>query len=193
MNHLPLLAGLVIFLGSHLFLVLARQRVDALKARLGANTWRGIHSVLALVGLGLIIYGFGLSRAAPVFLWQPPLWTPHVAALFSALAMFLLVATLVPGNHLKVKLGHPMYAAIKLWAFAHLLANGRLGDVLLFASFLAWSVIGFTRSRRRDRAQGASHGDAAWSRTLAVLAGGIVLTFAIVHSLHHILIGVPVH
>ena len=192
MSHGILIAGLILFLGIHLMLALDRERVESLKLSLGANAWRGIHSLVAVVGLVLIIWGFGLSRAEPVFIWQPPLWTRHVAALFSEAAIFFLVAALIPRNYFKAKFGHPLFIAIKLWAFAHLLANGRLGDMLLFGSFLIWSIIGFTRARRRDRLAGTVWPSSAWSGTTITVIVGLIFSAAIMFWLHERLIGVPV-
>ena len=44
---------------------------------------------------------------------------------------------------------HPMLAAVKFWAFAHLLSNGSLADVLLFGGFLAWAVLDRISLKRR--------------------------------------------
>ena len=92
----------------------------------GILVWRGIYTVVSLVGLGLIIYGFGLSRADPVFLWNPPVWTRMAAITLTLFAFFLFAAANIPHNHIKAKLGHPMFAGTKIWALAHLIANGRL-------------------------------------------------------------------
>ena len=192
MSHLVLVAGLVLFLGIHLFLALFRDKVGLLKESLGNHVWRSIHSMFALAGLALIIYGYHLSRMDPVFLWNPPAWTRHTAALFAGFAMILAVASLVPGNHIKAAVGHPLYAAVKLWAFAHIIANGRLGDLLLFGSFLAWSIIGFSSARKRDRKLGTPKPAATVPATLATLALGLGLIVAIVLWLHLQLIGVPV-
>ena len=94
-----------------------------------------------------------MARSEPVVLWNPPLWTRHLASLLVLVAFVLLVAAYVPRNHFKAAFGHPMFAGVKTWAFAHLLSNGTLADLLLFGGFLAWSVLGF-RSRPPPRPQG---------------------------------------
>src|SRR5690606_6525630 len=123
-------------------------------------------------GLVLIVYGYGASRADPVFVWNPPLATRHVAVLLAWIAFVLLAAASIKGNHFKQKLGHPMYAGVKIWAFAHLIANGRLGDIVLFAAFMAWAIAGFAISRRRDRAAGVLAAEARMSQTVITLVAG---------------------
>ena len=102
----------------------------------------------------LIVWGYGLARLDPVVLWDPPVWTKHIAVLLILLAFVLFAAFLVPAGRIKARLGHPMLLSVKVWAFAHLLANGTLADLVLFGSFLVWAIADFAASRRRDRAAG---------------------------------------
>jgi uncharacterized membrane protein len=147
-----LILGLVIFLGVHSVRIVADDWRTSQIARLGENRWKGAYSLLSAIGLGLIVWGYGLSRAEPVVLWVPPLWTRHLAAVLTLPAFVLLVAAYVPGSRIKAAIGHPMMLGVTVWATAHLLSNGRLGDALLFGAFLVWSVLGFHAARRRDRA-----------------------------------------
>ncbi|MBI3523445.1 MAG: NnrU family protein [Betaproteobacteria bacterium] len=149
-----LLLGLLIFFSVHSVRIVADGWRTQQIARLGENRWKGLYSLVSLIGLGLIVWGYSLTRGAPD-LWTPPVWTHYLAALLTLPAFVLLTAAYVPGSRIKAAIGHPMLAGVKLWAFAHLIANGRPGDVLLFGSFLAWSVIAFVSARRRDRAAGA--------------------------------------
>jgi uncharacterized membrane protein len=104
------------------------------------------------VGLALIVWGYGLARAEPVALWVPPKGMAHAASLLTLVAFVLLVAAYVPRNALKQRLKHPMVLGVKVWAFAHLLSNGTLADVVLFGSFLVWAVLSFRAARLRDAA-----------------------------------------
>ena len=109
---------------------------------------------------------------APVAVWSPPLWTQYVAALLTIPAFILLAAAYVPGTRIKRAVGHPMVAAVKVWAFAHLIANGTLADVLLVGSFLAWGILDFASARRRDPPGGTEYVAGPMSRELtAVLVG----------------------
>jgi len=136
-----LILGLILFLGIHSIRIFA----DGLRSRqvekFGLLGWKAIYSIIALLGFVLIIYGYGEARLAPVVVWSPPVWTRHLAALLTIPAFILLVAAYVPGTRIKQKVGQPMVASVKIWAFAHLLANGALADVLLFGAFLAWAFL----------------------------------------------------
>lgn len=186
-----LILGLILFIGTHSM----RIFVDGWRAnfitQFGTNTWKLVFSLISVAGLVLLIYGYGLTRQDPVFLWNPPIWTRHLAMPLVWIAFVLVAATYVPGNGIKPKLGHPMYAGIKLWAVAHLLANGRLGDVVLFGVFLLWAVLGFARSRRRDRAQGLIYPAGTMGRTILTVVVGTLAWALFVFWLHRLLIGVP--
>jgi uncharacterized membrane protein len=187
-----LLLGLLIFFASHSVRIIADDWRAKFIAEKGNLAWRGLFSVVSLVGLVLIIYGFGMSRADPVFLWNPPLWTRHVAALLVLVAFFLLVAAYIPRNHIKAKLGHPMFLGIKVWAFAHLIANGRLGDVLLFGTFLVWAIVGYSAARKRDRKAGVVYESGTLTGSALVSSAGTVAYAVFAFGLHSLLIGVPV-
>ena len=143
-----LIIGLVIFFGLHSIAIVSPEfRSDAMH-RLGEGAWKGVYGLASLVGLGLMIYGFGLARGASVVLYTPPSWMRHVALLLMLPVFPLLIAAYLPGR-IKAATKHPMLAAVKFWAFAHLLVNGRLADVLLFGGFLAWAVADRISLKRR--------------------------------------------
>ena len=169
-----LLLGLLLFLGTHSIRIVADGWRMRQLARLGENGWKGLYSIVALAGFVLLVWGYGQTRVAPVDLWNPPLWTRHLAALLTLPAFVLLAAAYVPGNRIKAALGHPMLAGTKLWAFAHLISNGRLGDVLLFGAFMAWSVACFIAARRRDRSAGTRYPAGGLAGDAIVLIVGVV-------------------
>ena len=185
-----LLAGLVLFLGIHSTRIWADGWRSQVVARIGLQPWKMLYTALSVAGLVLIVWGWGLARQSPVLLWQPPAGLRHAAALVTLLSFVLLAAAFVPGNQIKARFHHPMVLSVKAWALAHLLANGSLADVLLFGSFLAWSVAQFIVLRRRDRRDGRSYPPGRLGATvLAVLAGGVAwAVFAF--WLHAVLIGV---
>lgn len=167
-----LVIGLLLFLGTHSVRIVAEPWRSATRARIGALPWKGIYSLLSIAGFVAIVWGYGLARQQPVVLWEPPLAMRHIAALLTLVAFVLLVAAYVPGNAIKARLGHPMAAGVKIWAFAHLLANGTLADALLFGAFLAWAVLSFRASRARDRAAGTRYAAGGVGATaLAVVVG----------------------
>ena len=187
---LVLIAGLVIFLANHSVRIFAEDWRQGLIARIGEGPWKGLYSLVSIVGLVLIVWGYGLSRLDPVVLWSPPIWTKHLAIALNLVAFVLLAAFIVPAGWIKARLGHPMILSVKVWAFAHLLANGTLADLLLFGSFLVWAIADFAASRRRDRAQGTVR-IAGPARNDLIAAGlGVVLWGAILLRLHLWVIGV---
>jgi uncharacterized membrane protein len=147
-----LILGLVLFLGVHSVRIVAEDWRSRTIARMGAGAWKGVYSVVSLVGFVLIVWGFSQARMTPMQLWSPPTGMRHLAWLLTWLAFVMLAAAYVPGNAIKARLHHPMVLAVKTWALAHLLANGNLGHVVLFGSFLVWAVFDFSAARRRDRA-----------------------------------------
>ena len=185
-----LILGLVIFLGAHSTRIFAEDWRTRRIERLGLYGWKGLYALVSLVGFGLIVWGYGLSREQGMVLWNPPVWTRHVAALLTLPAFVLLAAAYVPGNHIKAALGHPMVAGVKLWAFAHLIANGRLGDIVLFGAFLAWAVLDFRAARRRDRVAGTRYPAGITNRDAITVALGLVAWWAFAQYLHGWLIGV---
>lgn len=185
-----LILGLIIFLGAHSTRIFADDWRTAQRKRLGAGAWKGIYSAVSLVGFGLIVWGFGLARQEPAVLWTPPTAMRHVAALLTLIAFVLLAAAYVPRNAIKSRLHHPMVLAVKVWAFAHLLANGRLAGVLLFGAFLAWSVACYIKAKKRDRAAGTHYPAGTAPATAAAVAAGGVLWALFAFWLHGALIGV---
>lgn len=186
-----LLLGLVLFLGVHC----ARFAFPAARQRFiderGEGAWKGLYSLASLIGLVLIVVGYGQARLAPVSLWVPPAFLTPVNWLLMVATFVLLAAAYVPGNAIQAKLGHPMVLGVKVWAFSHLLVNGMLADVLLFGSFLVWAVVDFVASRRRDRAEGVvRHHDGGALGWIAPIAVGLVLWAVFVFWAHRALIGV---
>ena len=140
--------GLLLFLGVHTVSIAAPQWRDAAAARIGEGSWKAGYSLIAGVGLGLVVLGYGLARQQPVVLYEPPAGLRHLALLLMVPVFPLLLAAYLPGRVQRAA-RHPMLVAVKLWATAHLLANGTLADVLLFGSFLAWAVADRISLRRR--------------------------------------------
>lgn len=167
-----LLLGLVLFLGVHSVRIVAEGWRARTIARLGEGAWKGAYSLVSLAGFTLIVWGFGQARLTPEVVWAPPVAMRHIASLLVLLSFILLAAAYVPGNALKARLHHPMILAVKMWALAHLLANGRLAGMVLFAAFLIWAVLDFRSARQRDRANGTTYPAGTLAGTaLTVLVG----------------------
>ena len=187
---LLLVLGLVLFLGVHSVRILAGGWRDRTRARLGANAYRGVYSLVSLAGLVLIVYGFAQARADSPVLWVSPFGLKMFAVLLVAVAFVLVTAAYVPGNQIKAAVHHPMLLGVKTWAAAHLLANGRLVDVVLFGAFLAWSVVDFATCRRRDRAAGTTYPPGRSGATVKTVVIGLVVFALFGQFVHPWLFGV---
>ncbi|MEZ0170499.1 NnrU family protein [Microvirga sp. TS319] len=188
-----LVLGLILFLGTHSF-SMARHRRAALIGRIGEGPFKGLYSLLSLAGIVLIAIGYGHYRAnGYIPVWDPPVWTRHLALPLVLIAFICVAAAYLPG-HIKHRLKHPMLAGVKIWAFAHLLANGDLGSILLFGSVLAWAVMARISAKRRDVAaeHGGTAAPAGWRNDILAVVIGAAVYAAFVLWLHQLLIGVPV-
>jgi len=185
-----LILGLVVFLGVHSLRIFAEGWRTRMRERLGANVWKGLISVLSIVGFVLIVWGYGQARLQPLVLWPSPTWTRHLASLLTLPAFVLLVAAYIPGNAIKARLHHPMVLGVKAWALAHLLANNTLADLLLFGGFLAWAVASYTAAKRRDAAAGVVYLHGHAGPTVAVVVVGLVAWAGFAFWAHGAWIGV---
>lgn len=183
-----LILGLVIFLGVHSIAIVSPQFRDRALAKLGEGGWKGLYGLISLAGFILLVYGFGVARQSPVVLYTPPHFLRHITFL-SMLPVFpMLVAAYLPGR-IKSALKHPMLAAVKLWAFAHLLSNGTLADVVLFGSFLAWAVLDRISLKRRAPQSLRTAPAGRFNDEIAV-GLGLVLYVVFLFWAHRVLIGV---
>ena len=185
-----LVVGLVLFLGVHSTRVFANDWRNQTLARIGEKPFKGVYALLSIVGFVLLVWGYGQARQQGVMLWTPPVALRHMASLLTLIAFILLAAAYVPGNQIKAKLHHPMVLGTKVWALAHLLANGSLASVLLFGSFLLWSVLLFAASRRRDRREQTVYAPGTVGATALTVAAGVAAWAVFAFWLHRVLIGV---
>ncbi len=186
---LIMIIGLLIFLGVHSVRIVAEDWRTAQIQRMGELPWKAAYAVASIIGLAIAIWGYGQMRLDPTWLWFPPTGLKHAVSLFMIPAFILLVAAYVPCNHIQAKLGHPMLLAVKLWAFSHLLANGRLGDIVFFGAFLVWAILCFRSARRRTPA--ATPASARIGSTIATVVVGLVAYFVFAMYLHIPITGMP--
>lgn len=146
-----LVVSLILFLGLHLIRAVAPQVRTSAIAAMGENTWKLAYSLVSIATLVLVVYAFGQARQETGILYVPPVWMAHLSSLLMLVALICLVASLMPPGHIAAKTKHPMVLSVKIWALAHLMANGETSSVLLFASFLAWGVVLRISLKRRER------------------------------------------
>jgi len=183
-----LVLGLVIFLGIHSVSIFARDWRERMVARLGVGGWKIAYSILAAIGLYLIIKGYGAARQDPMILYQPPIGLRHFVAVLMLPVFPTLLATYLPGR-INATLKHPMLAAVKLWALAHLLANGTLADVVLFGGFLVWAVVDRISYKHREQRPLPTASPSKLNDVIAV-AGGLAIYALFVMWAHVRLFGV---
>jgi uncharacterized membrane protein len=178
--------GLILFLGAHGFVRLIGPR-EQLVARFGAQAYRGLFSLVSLAGFVLLIYGYGLYRdQGMIEVWAPPRFLAHLTLLLMLPAMILLISAYAPGK-IKAMVVHPMLGSVKIWALAHLLANGDLGSMLLFGGFLAWALFARIRLGKAQRVS------MPWGKgDMIAIGGGIAVWLGFMAGLHKLLIGVAV-
>ena len=202
-----LILGLILFLGAHSVRIWAdgwrNQTIEAY----GEKAFKGVYALVSILGFYLLVVGYGEARLQTVALWNPPIFTKHISMLLMLLSSILLVATYIPRNHFKMRLGHPMVLSVKVWALSHLLANGNLADLVLFGSFLMWAVLNFRSARARDRAlllnlnvteeaaaepltESESTNQPKLLSTIMTLVGGMAIWALITFVLHAKIVGV---
>ena len=202
-----LILGLIMFLGAHSVRIWADGWRDQTIEAYGEKAFKGVYALVSILGFYLLVVGYGEARLQTVALWNPPIFTKHISMLLMLLSSILLVATYIPRNHFKMRLGHPMVLSVKVWALSHLLANGNLADLVLFGSFLIWAVLNFRSARARDRAlllnlnvteeaagESIAESESAHQpkllSTIITLVGGIAIWALITFGLHAKIVGV---
>jgi len=185
-----LIVGLVLFLGIHSIRIVAEPLRQRVVGQIGLLPFKAVYGVVSLVGLVLIVYGYGMARMEPVVLYQPPSFLRHLTMLLMLIVFPALLAAYLPGR-IQSTLKHPMLVAVKVWALSHLLVNGTLADVLLFGAFLLWAVADRISVKRRTDSRPFVQLPASGLNDVIVIVGGLGLYLAFSFWLHPILIGVP--
>jgi uncharacterized membrane protein len=185
-----LILGLIVFIAPHVFVTRREARAAAV-ARLGEWPYKGLFSLISIIGVILIGWGFARYRASGYIpVWSPPDWTRHVAVALMWPAIVFFVAAYIPGN-IKRTLKHPMLVGVKLWAFAHLLANGDLGSIILFGGILAWAVFDRISLKRRTDPGAPPIPVGGWGNDVAAVIVGTLVYLALGFLFHPLVIGVP--
>lgn len=189
-----LILGLILFIGTHAFTIARGPRADLI-GRLGEKPYKIGYTVLTILGFVLIVWGYHAYRAEGMIqVWYPPVWTRHLAVLLNLFAFISLAAMGPRPSHIQAAVKHPMLLAIKIWSTAHLIANGDLGSILLFGSFLAWAVFARISLKRRTDEPARKlpkPAPSGWTRDLVAVVVGTLVWFVFGYFLHPILIGVP--
>jgi uncharacterized membrane protein len=128
-----------------------------LVARLGERLYLGLYSLIALGAIIWVISAYARAPYAP--LWPTPAWLAWVPLIVMPFALVLAVSGLSTLNPTAVgapdTLGraepvrgifrvtrHPFMWSVGLWAGAHIIANGDLAGLVLFATFGTLALLG---------------------------------------------------
>lgn len=189
---LVMIIGIIVFLGIHSVRIVAPRWRLAKMQEWGEGKWKGLYSLVSIIGFALLVWGFGMARLEAPILYEPPVWMKHITLLLMLFAFIFLGIFIAKPGRIKPVLKHPMLIAIKTWALAHLLANGDLASLILFLSFLAWAVFDRIALKRQARAGLAPAAIVAGpvSNDMIGIITGLVLYGLFVWKLHAILIGV---
>ena len=186
-----LVVSIILFLGIHLIRAFAPGFRQSMIARLGKPGWTALYSIASIATLAFLAYAFSVARTQTTVLYSPPFWASHITIALMLIALICLVASLLPAGHIATKTKHPMVLSVKIWALAHLIANGDSASVLLFASFLAWGVILRISLKRRERAGEITTRPFVSARNdLYAVVLGVLLWAVIIWKLHEWIIGV---
>ena len=180
-----LLAGIILWFVAHSLPAIAPGKRDALVARLGAQPYRGVFSLVILTSLLMIVFGW--KSAVPSALYAPPMGPGIVPSVLVLIGLVLFFASQMNGN-IKRVIRHPQMAGTILWAVAHLLTNGDSRSVALFGGMAVWALFEVVMINRRDGPIGAIKPASGKYDLVAVVIGGVV--FAIVGHFHLRLFGV---
>jgi uncharacterized membrane protein len=191
MGLLVMILGLVLFLGVHTLTTQREVRAQVIAVS-GESGYKIGYALVSLLGLVLIVWGFARYRATGwIDVWTPPTAFKHLTVALMLPAVILVVASYIRGR-IYTKLKHPMLTGVKLWAAAHLLANGDLGSIILFGSFLGWAVFDRISLKHRTDSGGPPIPVGGGSNDLIAIAVGFVAYLALAFAFHPVVIGVPV-
>ena len=183
------LIGLIIFLGSHSCRIFADSWRNQMIDRIGEVKWKGLYTIISLIGFIIMVIGYGQARQNTVVLWQPNAALIYIALALNLVAFIFLAGSSPSNNAIRLKLKHPKILGVKVWALAHLISNGTLVDLILFGALLIWAVLDF-RSARKRPVHIPEQAQVSTKATVIAIASGVILWVVFIFGLHQYLIGV---
>ena len=191
MGLLVMILGLILFFGVHTLTTQRELRAQIIGS-MGEGGYKIGYALVSIAGLALVVWGFANYRATGwIDVWNPPRAFKHITVALMLPAIILVIASYIRGR-IYTTLKHPMLAGIKLWAAAHLLANGDLGSIILFGSFLAWAVFDRISLKRRPDAGAPPIPVGGPGNDMIAIAVGAIAYLALAFAFHPVVIGVPV-
>lgn len=187
---LTLVIGLFLFLGIHSVRIFADPFRTAFVEAQGVGKWKGLYSIISILGFVLIVVGYGQAKVENVVIWTPPLWTWHVTISLTLIAFVFMTSAYVPNNAIKAYLKDPMILGVKTWAFAHLISQGSLAGMLMFGCFLIWAIFDFKSCRARRAGIEAIEQNSSKLMTLMTLLVALALWVIMLFYGHALIIGI---
>lgn len=195
-----MILGLILFIAVHSVRIFAPAKRELWITKFGEGTYKGLIALLSLVGFFIITQGYPDALASMTWGWSPSQYNRHLTVLLMLMAFVFAISAYVPHNHIKEKLKHPLVLSVKVWALAHLIANGQGANIVLFGSLLIWAVLSFRAARKRDRMvlehdhhtepKHSTKSAARIGSTILCVLLGLVVWAAFVAYLHNMLFGV---
>jgi uncharacterized membrane protein len=145
-----LVLGVLLWSVAHLFVAWAPDARRTLIGSIGEGPYKGLFSLVLVGALVLIVLGW--RATPPTSVWLPPPGMRHATMLLVPIAVILFISARAPTD-IKQIIRHPQLTGVKLWAVAHLLANGETRSIVLFGGLLAWAVLEVIFINRRDGAR----------------------------------------
>jgi len=171
--------GLLLFFGIHMLpfypeyraLLIEKFDTDTID---GEGMYKIIFSVISL--LGLIFVGIGKGSLGFASLWDIPAFFRYIAVIFILLSFILMVAAYLP-NNIKRYVSHPMLTGVIIWGVTHLIINGDVASIILFSSFVIYSVVAIKLTNRRESYESSEQ---ATQEKIPAVKDGIVIGVAMV-------------
>ncbi|MEE9161048.1 MAG: NnrU family protein [Gammaproteobacteria bacterium] len=144
--------GIVLFFGIHMLPFYPEYRAQLIE-KLDSDVidtevmYKIIFSVISL--LGLIFVGIGKGSIEFIGLWDTPTFFRYIAVVLIPISFILMVAA-YPPNNIKRCVPHPMLTGVIIWGVIHMLVNGDVVSIIIFGSFVAYSVVAIKLTNRRE-------------------------------------------
>lgn len=188
-EDLAFYGGLAIFFLPHLYSAFRSRGENDLRKKM-RGLYMGVYSLISLIGFALMVWGYGQVRNT-IQIWDPPVWTRDIVFAVMPFALILLASAYGPPGWIKKTVRHPMLTAVKLWAAAHLAANGDLASIVLFGSFLVYGIVDRIALKRRGDVGAANATPRPIGDVIAVFIG-LALFAGVIFWFHPQVIGVSV-
>jgi len=187
------ISGLIMFFGIHMlpfypeYRALVIEKIDNDRID-GEGLYKVIFAVISL--LGLIFIGIGKGSMEFIGLWSTPTFFRYISVVLIPVSFILMVAAYTP-NNIKRYVPHPMLTGVIIWGATHMMVNGDVAAIILFGSFVIYSVVAIKLANRRQydkNSEQDTHEKIPMVKD-AIVIGIAMLGFLLLLWLHKLLFG----